>query len=88
MLRKVANLLLLTVSLVLPSLTSPFLSRTDVFAAEKQDCTVYVTRTGHRYHRAGCRYLRRGSIAISREKALSRGLTPCSVCGGSDCEKE
>lgn len=42
--------------------------------------TVYITKTGTKYHRAGCRYLRRSSIPISLEEAKARGYTPCSVC--------
>jgi hypothetical protein len=41
---------------------------------------VYATRTGHKYHRAGCRYLRYSAIKMTREEAEQRGLTPCSVC--------
>ena len=42
--------------------------------------TVYITESGSKFHRAGCRYLWHSSIAISRSKALARGYTPCSVC--------
>lgn len=42
--------------------------------------TVYITRTGNKYHRAGCRYLRQSKIAISLSSAKSNGYTPCSVC--------
>jgi hypothetical protein len=41
---------------------------------------VHITRTGTKYHRAGCRYLSRSDIPISREDAIARGLTPCKVC--------
>lgn len=41
---------------------------------------VYITRTGSKYHRAGCRYLRKSSIPITLKKAKSGGYTPCSVC--------
>ncbi len=53
---------------------------------ETQNCVVYVTRTGHRYHRVGCRYLKGGARVLQRDEALKRGFTPCRVCGGSDCE--
>lgn len=46
---------------------------------EKKSVTVYVTRTGSKYHRAGCRYLRRSSIPMSLEDAKQR-YSPCSVC--------
>jgi hypothetical protein len=42
--------------------------------------TVYVTRTGEKYHRDGCRYLSRSRIAISLKDAVARGFGPCSVC--------
>lgn len=54
---------------------------------QTKDCTVYVTRTGHCYHRAGCRSLRLSKFAMSRKDAIARGYTPCRVCGGSDCER-
>lgn len=41
---------------------------------------VYVTRTGKKYHRAGCRYLSINQTRSSRQDAEMRGLTPCSVC--------
>lgn len=41
--------------------------------------TVYITRTGAKYHRGSCRYLKYSKIAISLEKA-KRSYGPCSVC--------
>lgn len=50
-------------------------------AADKAaSITVYITRTGKKYHRAGCSYLRRSKIPISLIEALARGYTPCSRC--------
>lgn len=46
--------------------------------AEKET-TVYVTKTGSKYHRDGCQYLRQNKIAISLDKARS-GYEPCSKC--------
>ena len=42
--------------------------------------TVYITRTGEKYHESWCRYLSRSKIAISLGDALARGYTACSVC--------
>jgi len=44
------------------------------------DYTVYITETGGKYHRWGCRYLRRSAVPISRSRAISLGYGPCSVC--------
>lgn len=46
---------------------------------EKKSVTVYVTRTGSKYHRAGCRHLKSSSIPMSLENAKGR-YSPCSVC--------
>lgn len=47
---------------------------------EKKEATVFITRTGRKYHRDGCRYLRKSSIPISQKNAIAAGYTPCSVC--------
>ena len=44
-----------------------------------QEITVYVTRTGEKYHRDGCRYLSRSRIPMALKDA-KLGYTACSVC--------
>lgn len=44
------------------------------------DITVYVTKTGSKYHKDGCRYLSRSQIAVSLEDAVAQGYGACSVC--------
>ena len=41
---------------------------------------VFVTKTGKKYHRKDCRYLRYSRISISLRKAVSEGYKPCKVC--------
>ena len=41
--------------------------------------TVYITRTGKKYHRGSCSYLKYSKIPISLTDA-KRGYSPCSVC--------
>jgi hypothetical protein len=41
---------------------------------------VYITKTGKKYHRDGCRYLSRSRIPIALKDAKANGYTPCSVC--------
>ena len=41
---------------------------------------VYITKTGEKYHRSGCQYLRQSCIEISRSSAVAQGYTPCSRC--------
>ena len=47
---------------------------------QTKEQTVYITRTGMKYHRDGCRCLSRRRIPISLKDAKARGYTPCSVC--------
>ena len=49
-------------------------------AAQPNEQTVYITKTGKKYHRDGCRYLKKSQIPISLSDAESRGYTPCSKC--------
>jgi len=49
-------------------------------AKDNGDTTVYVTRTGAEYHRAGCSSLSRSSIPITLRDAVARGYGPCSRC--------
>lgn len=41
--------------------------------------TVYITRTGSKYHRSSCRYLKYSKIPIALEKA-KQSYGPCSIC--------
>ncbi|MDQ3802960.1 MAG: hypothetical protein M3416_03790 [Acidobacteriota bacterium] len=47
---------------------------------DPQAVTVYITRTGERYHRGSCRHLHSSKIPVSLREAKSRGYTPCKVC--------
>ena len=42
--------------------------------------TVYITKSGTKYHRSGCSYLSSSKIEISLDDAKSKGYTPCSKC--------
>ena len=48
-------------------------------STDKQEVTVYATRTGSKYHRSGCRYLRKSQIPMSLDSAKQR-YGACSVC--------
>jgi hypothetical protein len=47
---------------------------------QHKEQTVYVTRTGKKYHTANCRYLSKSKVPISLKDAKGRGYTSCSVC--------
>lgn len=44
------------------------------------DYLVHITDYGSKYHAAGCRYLKKSDITISKSEAIQRGLSPCSQC--------
>jgi endonuclease YncB( thermonuclease family) len=48
-------------------------------ATEPVEGAVYVTRTGSKYHRLSCQYLRRSRIQVSLQDA-KQSYDPCSVC--------
>ena len=50
-----------------------------VAISQQNDVTVYVTRTGSKYHAAGCRYLSKSKIPMTLSEASER-YSPCSVC--------
>lgn len=49
-------------------------------ATQPVTITVYITKTGEKYHVDGCRYLKSSKIAISLTDAKGKGYGPCSVC--------
>jgi hypothetical protein len=75
---------LLSLLLVLGSFGLVLNSPSAVFAktkySDQKEVSVYITKTGKKYHRTGCRYLRYSSIEINKSKALELGKEPCKVC--------
>lgn len=46
-----------------------------------EDCgIVYITETGDKYHKAGCRYLSKSAIPITKQEAIAKGYAPCKHC--------
>lgn len=56
--------------------------QTESVSAEAQERTVYITKTGTKYHNASCRHLKKSKIEISLSDAVARGYEPCKTCGG------
>ena len=42
--------------------------------------TVYITKTGEKYHKKGCQYLKYSSRSIDLKDAINAGYEPCKVC--------
>ena len=53
---------------------------TSAAVESETDGEVYVTRTGKKYHREGCRSLSRSKLPISLAEAKERNLGPCGRC--------
>ncbi len=58
-----------------PSVVPPAVTKPDTGS----DPVVYVTKTGSKYHAAGCRYLSKSMIPMKLSEAKQR-YGPCSVC--------
>jgi methylphosphotriester-DNA--protein-cysteine methyltransferase len=50
-----------------------------VYAAS-QNTTVYITRTGEKYHTERCASVKNSKIAVSLGEAVSKGYGPCKRC--------
>jgi len=51
-----------------------------VFASAAWSQTVYITKTGEKYHKETCGHLRKSSISIDLSEAISRGYDACMTC--------
>ena len=57
-----------------------FLAVPSTQTTQVQTDTVYVTKTGKKYHQAGCKSLSSSAIPMSLEDAKTAGYEPCSIC--------
>ena len=57
-----------------------FLICSITFVSQCSAQTVYITKTGKKYHKEHCRYLKHSKIEITLEKAIELNYGPCSVC--------
>lgn len=65
-----------------PSPAAPDPAPAEPSPSPVQSETVYITQTGKKYHRAGCRHLQKSQIPISLDDAKAKGYTACKSCGG------
>jgi len=61
-----------------PSKILPF-AQPQPLSSDRNEATVYVTKTGPKYHTTGCRHLSKSMIAMPLSDAAAR-YQPCSVC--------
>ncbi len=53
---------------------------TILFHSSINSQTVYITKTGKKYHTQDCSYLRNSSYNIELKDAIEKGYSPCSRC--------
>lgn len=51
-----------------------------LLASNAMSQTVYVTKSGKKYHTENCRYLSKNTVAVDLSDAVNKGFTECSVC--------
>jgi biopolymer transport protein ExbD len=78
--RRLLAFLVVVLSLLSPVALPIAAQQKQAVQRSNQTQTVYVTRTGKRYHRDGCRYLSMSKIPISLKDAKANGYSPCKVC--------
>jgi competence protein ComEC len=78
--RRILLSLVALLLLLAPGATLPAQQPAPQQQAQTKEQTVYVTRTGKRYHRDGCRYLSQSRIPVSLKDAKAKGYTACMVC--------
>lgn len=49
-------------------------------SVDSDNTVVHITKTGEKYHSAGCQYLRKSDIEVTLAQAKERNLGPCSKC--------
>lgn len=72
-------LLLFLFSSLIPSFSAATLP-TRVERIQPLTEVVYVTKTGKKFHKSSCRYLKSSKIKTTKAEAKEAGYTACKVC--------
>lgn len=78
--KKQLTLLLLLASFLFVAPVQSSVVQNSSSKEQKKEQTVYITKTGAKYHRGSCSYLRKSKIAISKKEAIANGYGACSRC--------
>ena len=78
---KLAKLGLIALVLLTPALaTARGVQQTEPQQQATGEETVYITRTGKKYHLENCRTLRKTKIPVKLKEAVKAGYQPCKIC--------
>jgi hypothetical protein len=78
--RRLLTLILVWVALCAGGTAAPAQEPAPAPQTQPKEATVYVTRTGKKYHGEGCRYLSQSKVPMSLKDAKAKGYTSCSLC--------
>lgn len=78
--RKYVFLVALCFFTLFSSFSAPVLFVETIESIEPLTQTVYITKTGKKYHKGSCRYLSNSKIEIKKSKAVEAGYDACKVC--------
>ncbi|WP_257670824.1 hypothetical protein [Parapedobacter tibetensis] len=48
-------------------------------ATKQKDAVVYITKTGEKYHKEGCQYLKKSQIKTTKKEAVKNGYGACKL---------
>jgi hypothetical protein len=78
--RRLLATLALFISLLCPVSPAVAAQHATMAQQDNQTQTVYITRSGKKYHLDGCRYLAGSRITIGLKDAKAKGYAACKVC--------
>ena len=71
--------LVLVFGLLLPAVSDVQGGVATYTVTEQKDTTVYITKSGDKYHKAGCRYLSKSQIKTTKKEVVKNGYGACKV---------
>lgn len=77
--KRLLILLLVSISFTAPNFATNLL-HTPLPVVNTVIETVYVTKTGSKYHKGSCHYLKKSKIKTSKSRAKNAGYSACKVC--------
>ena len=78
--RRLVTTVVALLLVVTPAITVPAQTRAPRQQIQNKEQTVFITRTGRKYYRAGCSYVAYSRYPLSLKEAQQRGYGPCKVC--------
>ncbi len=78
--KNLVSILIIVCSILFVSPTQIVYAKVQTSQSQKKEVTVYITKTGAKYHRGSCGYLRKSKIAITKKDSIANCYSACSRC--------